>query len=54
MSNVYKIAKTLCLRLNEVLHRIIDYTQSTFLKGRVMLDSVLVDNETIEDVRRKI
>ena len=35
------------------IHKIIDHTQSAFLEGRGLLDSVLVASETIDEVRRK-
>jgi len=36
-----------------VLQGVIDDTQTTFLEGRGLLDSVLVANETLEKVKRK-
>jgi len=51
---IYKIiSKSLSLRLKSVLHKVIDQTQSAFLKGRGLLDSVVVANETIDEVKRK-
>jgi len=51
---VYKIvSKILSSRLKRVLNKVIDLRQSAFLEGRGLLDSVLVVNETIEEVKRK-
>jgi len=33
------------IALKKVIHKVIDVTQSTFLEGRGLLDSVLVANE---------
>jgi len=50
---MYKIiSKVLAGRIKSVLPSIIDDSQSTFLKDRRILDSVLLVNEAIEDLRR--
>ena len=50
---MYKIlAKILANRLKLVLPNIIHCTQSAFVKGRGLLDSVLVVNEVIKDARQ--
>ena len=50
---MYKIvAKILSRRLKNVLHEVIDLRQSSFLEGSQLLHSVLMANETIEEVRR--
>ena len=51
---VYKIiSKILSSRLKRVLNKVIDPRKSAFLEGRGLLDSVLVANETLEEVKRK-
>jgi len=51
---LYKIvAKILSLRLKRVLHKVIDVRKSAFLIGRGLLDSVLVANEVLEEVKRR-
>jgi len=51
---VYKIiSKILANRLKTVLPKIIDNTQSAFIKGRGLLDSILVANEIVEEYRQK-
>jgi len=45
---LYKIIlKLLSLRLKMVISKVIDSRQSTFLKGRALLDSVPVANEVL-------
>jgi len=41
------------LRLKKVLHKVIDVRQLAFLEGRGLIDSVLVANEVLEEVKRK-
>ena len=51
---MYKvISKILSSRLKRVLNKVIDPRQSAFLEGTGLLDSVLVANETLEEVKRK-
>ena len=49
----YKIViKVLAGRMKEVLSLVIDEHQSVLLRNRGMLDSVLIANEVVEEVRR--
>jgi len=51
---IYKvIAKLLANRIKKVLSSVVDESQSTFLKDRGILDSVLMANEVVEDLRRR-
>jgi len=50
---LYKIiTKVLSCQIKEALPLVIDANQSAFLKGRGMLDNVLVANEVIKELRR--
>lgn len=49
----YKIiTKVLACHMKEVLSLVIDESYSAFLRDRGMLDSVLMENEVVEEVRR--
>jgi len=37
-----------------MLDKVIDQTQSTFLSGRGLLDSVLIVNETVDFIRKEM
>jgi len=51
---LYKIvSKFLSLRMKKVISKLIDTRQSDFLEGRGLLDSVLVANEVLEEVKRR-
>jgi len=51
---LYKIiSKVLYLRLKNVISKVIDVRQSAFFEGRGLLDSVLVPNEVLEEMKRK-
>ncbi|XP_057795400.1 uncharacterized protein LOC131011642 [Salvia miltiorrhiza] len=53
INSLYKvIAKTLAGRMSTVLSTIISENQSAFLRGRFILDGVIVLNETIEEAKR--
>lgn len=51
---IYKIfKKTLMLRLDSVLARIIDRCQSAFMKGRYIMDGIMCLHEIVHDTRIK-
>ncbi|GKV25367.1 hypothetical protein SLEP1_g34816 [Rubroshorea leprosula] len=51
---MYKIlAKVLADRLSRVLYTIIGENQSAFIEGRQLVDSVVVANEAIDEVRKR-
>jgi len=43
------VSKLIYKRLQKVLYKVIDIKKSTFLKGRRLLDSVIVTNEVIDE-----
>ena len=51
---VYKIiSKILANRIKNVLPKVIDNSQSAFIKGRGLMNSILVANEVVEECRHK-
>ncbi|GKV04879.1 hypothetical protein SLEP1_g16976 [Rubroshorea leprosula] len=54
VGSLYKIlAKVLANRLRKVIGKVISMTQSAFLEGRQLIDSVLVLNELVHDLKRR-
>ncbi|KAK9927793.1 hypothetical protein M0R45_024959 [Rubus argutus] len=54
VTSLYKIiAKVLASRLKEVLGGTISIAQGAFVKGRQILDAVLVANEVVEETKKK-
>jgi len=50
----YKIlSKILYKRIKKVLDKAIDDSQSAFISGRELLDSILVANEVVEEIKKK-
>ncbi|GKV29432.1 hypothetical protein SLEP1_g38359 [Rubroshorea leprosula] len=51
---VYKLlAKVLANRLKSVISEIVSETQSAFVRGRQLVDSVLVLNEVVDEIKKK-
>nr|KYP63095.1 LINE-1 reverse transcriptase isogeny [Cajanus cajan] len=51
---MYKVlSKVLANRLRKVIGSVISDSQSSFIKGRHILDSILVANEVVEEVKQK-
>lgn len=54
VSCIHKIiSKILANRLKSMLPKIIDCSQSAFIKGKGLLDSIMVANEVVEECRLK-
>ena len=54
MTSLYRIlAKVLALRLKEVMGETIGLAQGVFVKGRQILDLVLIANESVEEYKEK-
>jgi exonuclease III len=54
VGSMYKIlAKVLAIRLRVVIGSVISESQSAFIKGRQILDGILVANEVVDEARRQ-
>ncbi|KAL2329554.1 hypothetical protein Fmac_017135 [Flemingia macrophylla] len=52
VGSIYKIiSKVIATRLSKVIHLVVEDTQSKFMKGRQMLDTVVVAAKVIHDVK---
>ncbi|GAU44567.1 hypothetical protein TSUD_367230 [Trifolium subterraneum] len=53
VSSVYKVlSKVLANRLRRVVGGVVSQTQSAFIKGRQILDGILIANEIVDDAKR--
>jgi len=51
---LYKnIAKLLAKRLSKILDKVVDHRQSAFLRGRNILDGLLIANKVIDGAKAK-
>lgn len=51
---MYKVlSKVLANRLRKVIHVVIAECQSAFIRGRQILDGILVANEVVDDAKRR-
>lgn len=52
---MYKvISKLLANRLRKVIHLLISDCQTTFVKGRQILDGIVIANEIVDDAKKKL
>lgn len=47
------LAKVLANRLEKVVHKVISLSQSTFIRGRNILNGVVVANEIVDEAKKK-
>jgi hypothetical protein len=53
VSSVYKIlSKVLANRLRKVVGNVVSTTQSAFIRGRQILDGILIANEIVDDAKK--
>lgn len=54
IGSLYKIlSKLLAARLQKVIHCVISDTQSAFIKGRQILDGLLIANQMVDEAKTK-
>ncbi|XP_022764279.1 uncharacterized protein LOC111309507 [Durio zibethinus] len=55
IESIYKIlTKTLANRLKQVVGSLISQTQSAFVEGRQIIDSILIANEVIDNLKKSV